>query len=116
MTAAVSPELSKELDKLRKALQKNDVVPVVGPGLSSPPLPDWKTLLHEIASKAPTALRARIEGDLEKEDLKAAVSAIEEQGPALVAEAVARHRREPRHDRPAVFASLAALPVPHFVV
>ncbi len=74
---ALTPELTKELEKLKKALQKNDVVSVIGPALASPPLPDGRALLEEIAQGAAEPGRAYVLESLEKGDLAAAIAALE---------------------------------------
>ena len=112
--AELSSELSKELDKLRKALQsgKNDVVAFVGAGLSSPPLPSWRELLEGLAGQpSGEAARARLaEGTL----LEAA-SALEAAVPRPELEkALAAHARSDA-PRPAIYKALAALPLQHYL-
>ena len=106
--------LGKGLAKIRRALEQNDLLPIIGPALSSPPLPDTRAVVEEIERQARTELQREIRAALARNDLLGAVAAIETNGRGMISDAVERSYAKPRVARPDVFAALAALPVAQF--
>jgi DNA-binding transcriptional MerR regulator len=106
--------LGKGLKKIRRALELNDIFPILGPALSSPPLPDTRTVVEEIERQARSELQREIRAALARNDLLAAVSAIETNGRGMISEAIERNYARPKVSRPDVFAALASLPVAQF--
>jgi hypothetical protein len=114
----LTAELTKELEKLRKALQsgRNDIVPFVGAGLSCPPLPGWRDLLDGFAGQASEPAQSSARASLADGKLREAAAALEDptvHGP--VAKALATLAAKPDGPRPGAYAALVALPLQHFV-
>jgi len=106
--------LGSALHKIRRAIERNDLVPIVGPSLGSPPLPDTRAVVDEIEADAYLELQRDIRAALDRNDLAAAIAAIENKGRGLISEAVERSYGKPRVARPEVYSALASMPVPHF--
>ncbi|MBI3726099.1 SIR2 family protein [bacterium] len=112
----LTQELTKELDKVRKALQsgRNDVIVFVGAGLSSPPLAGWEELLGQLADSVPGGETAR--ASLADGKLREAAAALE--SPATrpeIEKALVAHSAKPQGPRPDIFRTLVELPLKHYV-
>ena len=106
--------LGNGLKPIRRAVERNELLPIVGPALASPPLPDTRAVVQEIEAEAHRELRRDIRAALDGNDLLAAIAAIEAEGRGLIYDAVKRRYRNPRVSRPDVFSALASLPIAHF--
>src|SRR4051812_45436379 len=97
--------LGNALRKIRKALDRNDLVPIVGPALASPPLAGTWEVVQEIGAAAYDELKRDVRAALERNGLLAAIEAIETKGRGLIADAVQRRYANPRMARPDVFSA-----------
>src|SRR4051812_1594190 len=102
--AEITAELTKELDKLKKALQsgRNDIVPFVGAAFSSPPLAGWRDVLEAIAAQAPAGAQEAARNAIGEGKLRDAAVALDTPGSRAVVEAVlTAHSQKPQEPRPA---------------
>jgi hypothetical protein len=107
--------LGNALAKVRRAIERDDLVPIVGPAFASPHLPDTWEVVDGIGTGAYDELKHDVREALARNDLLAAIAAIETKGRGLISEAVDRTHKTPGVSRPDVFSALASLPVRHFV-